>query len=105
MDVDSVASWIYSGLEASKAHWVGLLALYQVHWTGFCIGVASISQHLQQKFMEEMRMHHLFEYEVHTLLLAKLLAGVANSWGVNFDRHEIGLKLSGFSRACRVVFV
>jgi hypothetical protein len=42
--------------------------------------------------MEEMAMHHLFEYGMHTLLLAKLLGGVANSWGVNFKRHEIGLK-------------
>jgi hypothetical protein len=40
------------------------MELYHVHWTGFCIGVASISQHLQQKFMEDMHMHHLFEYVV-----------------------------------------
>ncbi len=92
MDVDCVASWIYSGLEAWRAHWVGLLVLYHVHWTCFCIGVASISQHLQQKFMEEMHMHHLFEYGMLTLLLAKLLGGVANSWGANSRRHEIGLK-------------
>jgi hypothetical protein len=43
--------------------------------------------------MEEMIMHYLFEYGVHALLLAKLLGGVANSWGVNCKRHEIGLKL------------
>jgi hypothetical protein len=43
--------------------------------------------------MEEMLMHHLFEYGVHTFLLAKLLGGVAISWGVNYKRHEIGLKL------------
>ncbi len=72
---------------------MGLLILSHVHWTGFCTGVASTSQHLLQKFMEEMRMHHLFEYGVLTLLLAKLLGGVANSWGVNFGRHETGLKL------------
>jgi hypothetical protein len=57
----------------------------------FCIGVASTSQHLQQKFMEEMIMHHLFKYGVYTLLLAKLLGGVRNSRGVNCRRHEIGL--------------
>jgi hypothetical protein len=72
---------------------VGLLILYHVHWIGFCISVVSTSQHLMQKFMEEMHMHHLFEYAVLTLLLVKLLGGVVNSWGVNSRRHEIGLKL------------
>ncbi len=72
---------------------MGLLILYHAHWTGFCTGVASTSQHLLQKFMEEMRMHHPFEYAVLTLLLAKLLGGAANSWAVNCRRHEIGLKL------------
>jgi len=93
MDIDFVVSWIYSGLEIWRAHWVALSILYHVHWTGFCIDVTSTSQHLQLKFMEEMSMHHLFEYGVLTLLLTKPLGGVANSWGVNFGRHEIGLKL------------
>jgi Ni,Fe-hydrogenase I cytochrome b subunit len=80
MDDDFVASWIYSELEALRVHWVGILILYHVHWTGFFIGVVFTSQHLQQKFMEEMCMHHLFEYAVLTLLLVKLLGGMANFW-------------------------
>jgi uncharacterized membrane protein len=43
--------------------------------------------------MKKMSVHHLFESEVLTLLLAKLLGGVANSWGVNYNKHVIGLKL------------
>jgi len=72
---------------------VGLLVLYHVPWTSFYIGVVSTSQHLQQRFMEEMSMRHLFESGVLTLLLARLMGGVANSWCINCRKHVIGLKL------------
>jgi hypothetical protein len=41
-------------------HWVGLLVPYHVHWSGFCIDVASTFQHLQQKFMEEAEVKVFF---------------------------------------------
>jgi hypothetical protein len=57
---------------------VGLLVLGHVLWTSFFIGVTFTYQHLQQKFMEEMSVQHLFEYGVLTLLFVKLLGGMAN---------------------------
>ncbi len=42
--------------------------------------------------MEEMSMHHVFEYGMLTLLFAKLLGEMIDSWGVNCSKHKYQLK-------------
>jgi hypothetical protein len=43
--------------------------------------------------MEEMNMRHIFKYKMFTLLFAKLLNGVTNSWNINCNKRVINLNL------------